>query len=251
MNNPMSMIGKHILVTGASQGIGRATAKQVAALGAKVCAVARNEDKLQTLMAELEGEGHCYRCVDLSDFTAIEPLMKEIVQVSGKLDGLVHAAGIANSMPLKMTTHSYLDKMFRINFFAYAELLRLAGKKKYSNDGASFVGVSSLAAQYGNQGQTAYAASKGAMDSMLRPVAKELADRKIRVNNVAFSMVDTEIYKNFLVTAAQNEIDTINTYQYMGVIEVADAANAICFLLSDACRYITGTTLMVDGGLAG
>jgi NAD(P)-dependent dehydrogenase (short-subunit alcohol dehydrogenase family) len=246
MINPMDLSGKHILITGASSGIGRETSITASQLGAKLSLVARSAERLnETLTSIARDINHAYS-FDLRQLDGIENLIKMIVSENGPLDGLVNCAGIALNRPIKMVKPEFLQDVFSINFFPFVELVRAVTKKNMSNDGASFVGISSVAAFKGNKAQGAYAASKAATDAIIKPMAKELSERGIRVNTAAFGMIRTDMYKYFLDAGGDDEL--LKADQYLGVGEVEDAANVICFLLSGASRFITGTSLLADGG---
>lgn len=241
----MTLEGKNILITGASAGIGQATAILASRLGASVRIVARREDKLRETIAQLEGEGHKYYAADLTELAELETLVKRIVSDGGALDGFVHCAGIAPTRPIKLTRPDYLHEVMQINFYSFVELTRVITKKRNCNDGASIVGISSVAAIKGNKAQGAYTASKAAVASIVAPMAKEFSDRGIRVNAVAFGMIHTQLYEQFLT--AGGEAEALKD-QYLGIGDTEDAANILCFLLSNASRFITGTVLHVDGG---
>lgn len=247
MNNLMDMTNKHIVITGASQGIGRATCIQVAKLGAKLSLIARNIDKLKETLSMIEGNGHKLYSFDLNNLDNIEDLMVKIAEEQGKIDGLVHCAGIGSNRPIKMTKPSYVEELTKINYFAFVELLRIASLKRISNDNASFVGVSSVAGTHGEKSQGAYAGTKGAMNAIVHSFAKELSSRKIRVNTIAFGMVDTDAFREFAETGC--DVEELLHNQILGVIPPNYAANAICFLLSDSGKYITGSTLNYDAGI--
>lgn len=242
----MELTGKHIVVTGASSGIGRATCIQASRLGAKVSLIARNEERLKETISLMEGQCHSYYICDLNEIDKIEAYMSQIVEKDGKIDGLVHSAGIAKNRPLKLVKPDYAVQMANIHYFAFVELIRAAISRKRSNDGASFVGISSVASIRGEKTQGIYSASKGAMNAVIHPFAKELAPKGIRVNTIAFGMVDTDLYKGFLEEGGDNE--ELLKGQYLGIIPVEYAGNAVCFLLSDAGKYITGETLYYDSG---
>ena len=246
MINPMDLSGKHILITGASSGIGRETCILVSKLGAKVSMVARNEEKLAETLSMMEGEGHQLFPFDLSQLEEIETKVKEIVAAQGKVDGFVHCAGIDGSRQLQQVKYDFLDKIMHINFESFAELLRILSSKRMSNDGGSFIGISSTASISGGRALSAYASTKAAMNGFIHPAAKELAPRKIRVNTLAFGMIDTGMFDWF--KSFGGSVDRILSRQYLGIGQPIDAANAIAFLLSDAARFITGTTIAVDGG---
>ena len=246
MINPMDLSGRHIVITGASTGIGRATCIQASKLGAKVSLIARSEDKLYETVSLMDGDGHSIYPFDLNSISDIDGLIASIVEADGTIDGLVHCAGLGLNRPLKLAKPDFVEQIMRLNFLAFVELLRAAASKKRSNNGASFVGISSVAAVHGNKTQGVYSASKGAMNSIVHAFAKELAPREIRVNTIAFGMVETDMYKGFLESGGNNE--ELLQDQFLGIIPVEYAGNAICYLLSDASKYITGGTMNYDAG---
>lgn len=243
--NPMSLTGRHILITGASAGIGRATAIAAAQLGARVSLLARRTKELHETLAMLAGQDHAVFSRDLSMTGEIEGIVKDVIGQMGPLDGLAHCAGHGKNRPLAMTSPAFVMESMAVSYNAFVELLRCIGKKRHVNDRASLVGVSSVAALRGDKAQGAYAAAKAAMNAIVPPAAKELAPRGIRVNAVAFGMIRTEMYQAFKDSGG---LDAVLGSQYLGVAEPEDAANVLCFLLSDASKFITGTVLVADGG---
>lgn len=242
--------GKHILVTGASSGIGRETAIRLNAAGARISAVARREDLLQSLMDELSGTGNCFYSFDLSKLEQIEELIRQIVRDSGKLDGMMFCAGMAEHVPIKMSKPFYNQKVMCLNYFAFAETLRVISNKKHYNPGASFVGMSSVSGLQGDKGLFAYSASKGAMNSAVKCAAVELADKGIRVNAIATGYIGgTGIFTSINGRLGASEVETFaNSNQLLGIGKPEYIADAALYLLSDASKYITGTIMLVDGG---
>jgi len=245
MINPMDLTGKRILVTGASSGIGRETAIQLSKLGATVILIARNEEKLKNTISNLEGQSHAFYSYDLTKIEGIEDLVHNIVSVHGSINGFAHCAGIYAMRPIKLTKYDFLHNTMLINFYSFVELVRCLGKRNNSDDGASFLGISSVASVKGNKSQSAYSASKAAMDGIINPIAKEFSERKIRVNTIIFGMINTEIYEMFLEQGG--DPSSLND-QYLGVSDPKEAANIVSFLLSDASKLITGTSLIADAG---
>lgn len=246
MINPMDLTGKHIVITGASAGIGRAASIQASKLGAHVTLIARNEEKLRETVSLMSGEMHNVISADLSEIDKIDGLIADISERFGPIDGLVHCAGLGINRPLKLAKPEFVEQVTRLNYFAFVELIRAAASRKRSNNGASYIGISSVSAVHGNKTQGVYCASKGAMNSVVHSFAKELASREIRVNTIAFGMVDTDMYKGFLESGGNNE--ELLQDQYLGIIPPEYAGNAICFLLSDVGKYITGSTFNYDAG---
>lgn len=242
----LNLENRHIMIAGASSGIGRATAILASQLGARVSLIARREAELKETLSRLEGEGHSCWPFDLLRFEEIGPKVKEIVAAMGPLDGLAHCVGIAQNRPLVVADPDYVHHVMDVNFNTFVELLRVVAKKKHINDGAGIVALSSVAAVKGNKSQGAYAASKAALSGLVPPLAKELAARRIRLNAVAFGMINTDMYTVFKENGGH--VEALEAEQYLGVGEPEDAAKVLCFLLSDYARFITGTTLVADGG---
>ena len=242
---------RRILVVGASSGIGKQTALTLSQVGAKISLVARNEEKLETTLAELEGNGHDYFIADVSEIASIESLIKEIVVKDGPLDGVVYSAGVGTALPLMQSKPEKVQDTFNVNFFGFFEVVRQVARKGRFSPGMRIVGVSSCASLRGDKSKAIYSSSKAAMDSAVRCMAKELAGKGICINTVAPSMTATELYNHYIEKYGEDS-DTnkeLLTRQYLGVAQPQDVANAIAFLISPAARFITGITMPVDGGL--
>lgn len=250
MRNLVELKNRLIVVVGASSGIGKQTAITLSQIGARIVLIARREEKLQETLGLLEGSGHCYYCADVSDTGNIEALVKQLVKERGPVDGLVYAAGVSTSMPLAQFKPEKVKMLFDINFFGFLEMVRQISKKGRFNEGMRIVGISSIASFCGDKAHTAYSASKSAMDSAVRCMAKELADKGICLNTVAPAMTATEMYKAYLKNYGEDSESNkeLLKRQYLGIAETEDIANAVAFLLSKAARFITGVTLPVDGG---
>ena len=249
MINPMDLTGKHIVVTGASSGLGRQTCITASQLGAKVSLIARNEEKLQETVSLMDGTGHGIFSFDVTQIDAIENLIKTIVERNGKINGLVHAAGVFPRKPLSMTKHEFLSDMMNLHVYSFVEIVRVIGKKKMSEDGASIVAVSSASTISADKGQIAYIATKGALDRVIRPMAVELGEsRKFRINTVNPGWIKTDMYYSFIEEQGQERMDEILAPCFLGPSEPVDVANTIAFLLSDASKMITGQNVVIDGG---
>lgn len=245
--NPFSLGGKTVLVTGASSGIGRVTAIECSRLGAKVVATGRDSVRLQETMQSLSGEGHTSI---LADLTA-EADVARLAQESPALDGLVLCAGRGYTKPFRFCAREVLDSAFDVNFFAPVELLRLLVKGGKLENGASVVAVASIAGTPGGSfevGNGAYGSSKAALLSMMKFAAHELSGRRIRVNTVNPGMVETKMIRNGAFSDEQLQADVAN-YPLGRYGRPEDVAHGVVYLLSDAASWVTGTSLVIDGGV--
>lgn len=249
MNNPMSLEGKRILVTGASSGIGASCAQIASELGATVILVARRADKLEDVRAGLAGTArHEVLTCDLADRSSIASLVVRATH-NGKLDGVVHSAGLAPMVPVGLLSEDHIGSVFSINYFAFLELMKHCSKIKARNAGCSFVAVSSVSAEAGWAGGSVYCGSKGALSATVRALALELAPKGMRVNAVCPSNIRTPLYDAGAADMNDDEsITKLISKQPLGLGDPRQVANVVAFLLSDAASFITGVNLPVDGG---
>lgn len=248
MSHRFDLTGRTFLVTGASSGIGRQTAICLAELGARLILVGRSTERLTQTSDQLRGEGHLAQPRDLSDVEAIPKWMKGLCKEHGPLNGIVHCAGVHLIKPLRFTTPQDLADVMTVNVTAAAMLLRGFRQKGVCDAPASAVLISSVMGTVGQPGVSAYSASKGALCSLTRSAALELAEEQIRVNCVAPGWVQTELADRAAETLTDEQLAEIRDMHPLGLGEPRDVAHSIMFLLSDAARWITGTTLVVDGG---
>lgn len=244
----MELMDRTILVTGASSGIGRETAILLSQLGARLILVGRNTEQLEKTMTLLDGNAHQIHAFDLSFVDDIPSWMKEIVGKTGKLYGLVHSAGIQFTSPLQITTGASLEELMRVNVTAALALAKAFRQKNVATTVSSIVYLSSVMGLVGQAGQSAYSASKGALIALTKSLALELSRQNIRVNCVAPAIVKTEMSKKILQALTLEQVTQIETMHPLGIGTPRDVAYAIAFLLADTARWITGTTLVVDGG---
>ena len=249
-NSPFSLQGHNILITGASSGIGLAVAKLASEHGAVCIINGRDEKRLNETLSGLCGEGHISLAMDLTDGNCKE-LVIEAVKEKRPLNGFVHCAGIEKTLPFRMTEMSDLREIMAINLEAYWEITQEILKKKNHESGKlSVVAISSVAAQYGAAGKTAYSASKGAIISLTKSLAAEYADKRIRFNCVCPGYVDTPMLSDIkkLYRSEEEFTGAIVKKHPLGLGKSEDVAYAVIYLLSDASKWITGSVMAVDGG---
>jgi NAD(P)-dependent dehydrogenase (short-subunit alcohol dehydrogenase family) len=248
MTNPMDLSGKRILVTGASSGIGREASILMSRLGASMILLARDQQRLFETKRQLDGTGHLdYRC-DLAELDNIPRCFDEIESTAGALHGVVHCAGVQALLPLQMTTESRLHQMMIVNVYAALSLIRSLSRSKGAPAARSVVLLSSAVGKVGQPGLSAYSATKGGVEAMCRSMALELASAGIRINAVAPGVVATEMTRKAHQLLSPEQIDSIREMHPLGFGTPLDVAHAIAFLVGDGARWITGTTLAVDGG---
>lgn len=248
MINPMELSGRTILITGASSGIGRATSILLSQLGARLILAGRNKERLDQTALQLEGSDHSIEAFDLTDIDGISQWLKAVASRVGALDGLVHSAGVHITRPLRFLSDESVQEVMSINFGAGLALAKGLRQKGAYNAGASIVYLSSVMGLVGQPGVAAYAASKGAIVALTKSLAMELARDGIRVNCVAPAQVKTEMAEAMQESLSQEQIAVIEAMHPLGIGTPLDVAYAIAFLLADTGRWITGTTLVVDGG---
>lgn len=246
MNNPFSLEGKTVLVTGASSGIGRQTAIECSRMGASVVLSARNEARLQETLSSMEGDGHKVIPADLLNQDQLENLVSSIMPV----DGVVLCSGKGLTLPMQFATRDKLDDIFNTNFYAPFELLRLLYKKKKIQKQSSVVVLASLGGtQIFSGSNGVYGASKAALNSAMMFCAKEFSSRKIRVNCICPGMVDTPLIHRGTVTEEQL-IENAKLYPLGRYGKPEDIAYAAVYLLSDAASWVTGQDFVLDGGIS-
>lgn len=244
--NPFSLDGKTILVTGASSGIGRSTAIECSKMGAKVVITGRNAARLQETFDSLEGDGHVQIIADLSNASEIERLVAEMPVVNG----CVNNAGYNIMELIPFIKEEDLKQIMQVNLEAPVLLTHLLVKKKKISKESSIVFTSSISARGRNSvGNSLYSASKGALSSFMKNAALELAAKKIRCNAVLPGMVETPLKEGKSnITEEQWEINR-QLYPLKRFGKPEEIAFGIIYLLSDASSWVTGTELIIDGGM--
>jgi len=244
MYNPFSLENKTILITGASSGIGKAIAMECSKMGATVIITGRNEQRLNETFEQLEGGNHRKIVCDLQS----EENIKELTNQLPVLNGIVHAAGIAKTLPFQFISSKELNIMFDVNFFAPILLSQMIIKAKKIMKESCIVFISSIDGSVtAHIGNSMYAASKGAITAMTKNMAVDLASKRIRVNCISPGMIETPLIHSGNITQEQLDLD-MQLYPLKRYGKPEEIAYAAVYFLSDASAWTTGANLIIDGG---
>jgi NAD(P)-dependent dehydrogenase (short-subunit alcohol dehydrogenase family) len=245
--SPNPLKDRTILITGATSGIGRETALLLGSLGAKLVITGRNLERLKDL--ELLLKAPCVALpADLGVSQGVESLFRSIPEEFQSIDGIFHAAGIEQIKPLTIVKGEDLRNVMVSSFESSLFLLKAISGRKDTARQKSVVIMSSVAAIRGQAGMSVYSASKAAIDGLVRSSACELAGKNIRVNSIVAGGVLTAMHDKIARRIGENSLKEYENKHLLGFGEAIDIANAAAFLLSDASKWITGTSMIVDGG---
>jgi 3-oxoacyl-[acyl-carrier protein] reductase len=244
------LTGQVAVVTGASQGLGKAVSIALASNGATVACLARNADKLAATVSEIEstgGQGEAVAC-DVTDRAATDGAIKAIAEEHGRLDILVNNAGITRDKMMRGMSDEEWDDVIATNLTSCFVCCRAAAGLMRRAKYGRIVNMASIAGLIGNPGQANYSASKAGMIGMTRTLSKELVSRGVTVNAVAPGFIRSEM------TAELGDVvleEVKNRIPAKRVGEPEDVAAAVLFLASRDAGYISGQTIVVDGGMIG
>lgn len=249
-NNPFSLVGKTILVSGASSGIGQAIALGCAQQGAKVLLLGRNMERLkETLERCGKGTGHKLLALDFQGTLGWKEELVKFVKENAPIHGFVHAAGISPTIPLKVLRREQIQDTFELNVVSAIEISQIVTKLGVrSSEGMSMVMISSVMSEVGEKGKSLYAMTKAALVALVKSLALEYADRNIRFNAISPSVVNTPLSEKSQYRRDASSMKQVLDKHPLGLGEAEDVANAALYLLSDASKWVTGTNMVVDGG---
>ena len=235
------------IVTGASSGLGEATALELNKQGASVIAIARREDKLKELKSKCANPDNLYIEVkDLSqDIDNLSGYIKTLKEQYGKFRGMAYCAGVGLITPIRSLTYQDTLKLFNINYFAPLFMAKgILDKRNNIGKGFSLVCIASSAGVSPSKGQCVYSGSKGALIMSMKTISKEVSSYGARVNCVSPSIIKTPMTVN-----DEGILKDDNKEKYpFGWGEPQDVANMICYLLSDKAKYISGQNYVIDSG---
>ncbi|MDF2451650.1 MAG: family oxidoreductase [Bacteroidota bacterium] len=242
--NKFSLDNHVILITGASSGIGRACAIETSNAGANCILVGRNENALKETAGLCKNKAEILVC-DLRQPDEI----KKIVSLIGKIDGVVHCAGITYPRPVKFLKPEHIKEIFDINYNAPVLLTAELMQTNKLNEGASFVFISSISSKHPYFGGATYVSSKAALEAFSRALAIEIAPKKMRSNVIMPALVYTKMLEDTKLATGDSRFNEYEKMHPLGFGEAKDVADAACFFLSKEAKWITGSELKMDGGL--
>jgi NAD(P)-dependent dehydrogenase (short-subunit alcohol dehydrogenase family) len=241
--------GRKVIVTGASSGIGRATAVELSRRGANVILMGRSHDGLKRTKELTAQSDAPVAALDFTDIATILPRIRQLVQEHGRIYGLCHCAGIVETRPLNAFQPDTFRAMLEVNLLAGIELARVVSRRDViTEEGGSILFISSIYGWVGMPGQIGYSATKGALLAAARAMAVELSRRRIRVNTLSPGLVRTSMTDKALSMLSPDHVRELESGYPLGVGSPQDVASAAVFLLAPQSRWITGTDLVIDGG---
>lgn len=249
MYNPFLIEGRNILITGAASGIGRQCAIDCSNAGANVILLDINSDELLRTKSLCNPSVQSnYYSYDLTDSDNMQDIANKILIENGVIGGLIYAAGIEKTLPYTHLSAEDYMRIYKVNVIGGMNLLKVIAKKKYRADDAKYVLIASITSIVGRPGVAAYAASKGALVSVVKTLALELASKNVTVNCISPGTILTPLMEKMMDSLTPEQQEERKSGFPLGLGQPEDISNTAMFLLSGAARWITGQNIIVDGG---
>jgi NAD(P)-dependent dehydrogenase (short-subunit alcohol dehydrogenase family) len=246
--NPVSLIDRRYLITGAASGLGKATSILLSKLGAELILVDIDEEGLNDT-AKMCSSNVIKVIINLYDISDLKTKIIDAVTKFGKLNGFVHLAGRPYISPLKSINEKTTTEVFMLNTYVGIELAKICTNRKiFAGERGSLVFISSVYGLVGSAANVGYAMSKSALHGVTKSLAIELAPKNIRVNCIAPGFIKTNMLQKISDSFNSEYNDTLTKLHPLGLGEADDVANSVAFLLSDMSKWITGSIMSVDGG---
>lgn len=244
MTNIISLNKKKIIVVDNGTDLGKIIIKKIVASKGKVILIYNDEvndtEKINPLIS--------YYKLNIYDLNNIEKKIKDIIAIEGSIDGFVYTAGFGKVRPLSLTKYENMLELMHVNCFTFVEFCRCLIKRDLFNDAGSIIAISSISSKMGIKSKLAYSASKAALNSAVKTIARECGNRGIRVNAILKGALSSD--KNLIHIKDINQLSNNETSknQFLGEIKPVEVANLVIFILSDLVLTMTGTSIVLDGG---
>lgn len=248
-SNPFTIEGRTIVITGGASGIGRQCAVDFSNSGANLVLLDINEEQLAVTKNLCNPDVKCgyYRC-DITDVGGLDTIVSKAVAENGPISGLLHCAGIEKTLPYNKLSAADYDRIYSVNVVGAMNLLKCLTKKNNRTENARYVLIASITAVVGRPGVAAYAASKGAIVSVVKTLALEMATKGMTINCISPGTILTPLMQNMMESLTEEQQAERKAGFPLGLGQPSDIANTAMFLLSDGARWITGQNIIVDGG---
>lgn len=249
MYNPLGIAGKTILVTGAASGIGRQCAIDFSNAGANLVLLDLNQEALSATRDLCNPVVQCYYCaVDLTQGESVNSAVLSAVEAIGPIDGVLHCAGIEKTLPFNKLSDEDYKRIYNVNVLGAINVMKPIMKGKNHGENTHFVLISSITSIVGRPGVSAYAASKGAILSLVKTIALEIAPKGMTINCISPGTILTPLMQQMMESLTEEQRKERQEGFPLGLGLPSDIANTAMFLLSDGARWITGQNIVVDGG---
>lgn len=242
------MKNKRILITGASSGLGRALAIELDNLGANLFLTGRNIEELELTLSMLKNKNHRSFIYDLSDINNLSNLLTEVFNDDISYDGFVHCAGVHTFFPINFLKKEHIQEAFDVNVIAPTLIIKEFTKKGNFNLNSSIIFISSVMGVMGSSSLSIYSASKAAQVGLTKSLAVELSKKKIRVNAISASLLESKILNKVKTKTSSDSFNEVEKKHLLGLGSYIDVVPSVIHYLSENSSWVTGTNIFIDGG---